>query len=49
MNTKKAIILISSLMALTGFTFWLYQKKRVENLNKQVDTLQSAYEKLDNI
>ena len=49
MNTKKAILLISSLLLVTGFSFWLYQKKRISDLNKQVDTLESAYDKLDNI
>jgi len=48
MNTKY-IIYISAALALASLGYYFYEKKRVEELNSRVDTLQSALDKLNNI
>jgi hypothetical protein len=49
MNNKKIILLLTSSILLASFGFWFYEKKRVQALNKQVDTIESAMNKLNNI
>jgi hypothetical protein len=49
MNSKKVILLLTSTLVLASFGFWFYERKRVEALNKQIDTLESAKNKLLNI
>lgn len=46
---KKYILYVTAALALASFSFWFYEKKRVERLNSRVDTLESALEKLNKI
>jgi len=49
MNNKKIILLLTSTLLLASFGYWFYEKKRVESLNREVDSLESATDKLGNI
>lgn len=48
MNTKY-IVYVSAALAVAAFGYYFYEKKRVEELNSRVDTLESALDKLNKI
>lgn len=47
MNKTKAILILSSTIAILGFGYWFYEKKRVQALNERVDSLEDALAKLN--
>lgn len=48
-KTTKILIIVSSILAIAGVSYYFYEKKRVAEINARVDTLEDAFKKIDEL
>lgn len=48
MKGYKIVLIVCSVLAVGGFGYWMYEKRRVKKLNEKVDSLDDALEALSN-
>jgi hypothetical protein len=48
-KTTKILLVITSILAVGGVGYYLYEKKRIAEINARVDTLEDALKKIDEL
>lgn len=48
-KTTKILLIITSVLAVGGLGYYLYEKKRIAEINDRVSTLEDALQKIDDL